>query len=234
MRRALGRVQDGRGVDFRASPARGLGCAPARVPSRALRVPRHPPESRPQLLVGRDADGGQYSGKTDCLGVSRRVDSHDRVDRGALGVAVGICVMERGQALAEVAHRGRERVVGAVHVGPKRVAADLRAVCHLEDRQHRRPVGAGEIAVSLVGDAPHAAACMELEEFRSLRAQVEVRVRLELPEELSKPVMLVGIEALTLGRPAGAIVTRTRSLLQSLFQACSRIAPTRCIVKNVV
>jgi hypothetical protein len=114
------------------------------------------------------------------------------------------------------------------------VAADLRAVCHLEDRQHRRLVGAGEIAVSLVGDAPHAAACMELEEFRSLRAQVEVRVRLELPEELSKPVMLVGIEALTLGRPAGAIVTRTRSLLQSLFQACSRIAPTRCIVKNVV
>ena len=213
---------------------RALGCETARVPSRALRVPRHPPESRPQLLVGRDADGGQYSGKTDCLGVSRRVDSHDRVDRGALGVAVGICVMERGQALAEVAHRGRERVVGAVHVGPKRVAADLRAVCHLEDRQHRRLVGAGEIAVSLVGDAPHAAACMELEEFRSLRAQVEVRVRLELPEELSKPVMLVGIEALTLGRPAGAIVTRTRSLLQSLFQACSRIAPTRCIVKNVV
>ena len=89
--------------------------------------------------------------------------------------------------------------------------------------------------MSLVGDAPHAAACMELEEFRSLRAQViraqvEVRVRLELPEELSKPVMLVGIEALTLGRPAGAIVTRTRSLLQSLFQACSRIAPTICIV----
>ena len=57
MRRALGRVQDSRGVDFRASPARGLGCAPARVPSRALRVPRHPPESRPQSLVGRDADG---------------------------------------------------------------------------------------------------------------------------------------------------------------------------------
>ena len=37
---------------------RALGSAAARVPSRALRVPRHPPESRPPSLVGRDADGG--------------------------------------------------------------------------------------------------------------------------------------------------------------------------------
>ena len=36
----------------------GLGCAAARVPSRALRIPRHLPESRPPSLVGRDADGG--------------------------------------------------------------------------------------------------------------------------------------------------------------------------------
>ena len=36
---------------------RALGCAPELVPSRALRVPRHRPESRPQSLVGRDADG---------------------------------------------------------------------------------------------------------------------------------------------------------------------------------
>jgi hypothetical protein len=59
----------GASISGRVWPRR-LGCAAARVPSRALRVPRHLPGSRPPLLVGRDADGGQYSGKTDCLGVS--------------------------------------------------------------------------------------------------------------------------------------------------------------------
>ena len=53
----------------------------------------------------------------------RAVPSHDRVLRGVVGLPEDARGVHRGEAVDQLTHRGRERLVREVLVGPHRVAA---------------------------------------------------------------------------------------------------------------
>ena len=65
------------------------------------------------------------------------VPSHDRVLRGVVGLPEDARGVHRGEAVDQLTHRGRERLVREVLVGPHRVAALRRAGDHLQHRADR-------------------------------------------------------------------------------------------------
>ena len=119
---------------------RALGCAPARVPSRALRVPRHPPESRAPSLVGRDADGRSVLREDRLPGRLRRRTGGPRLRH--LGRKTEVRedaphhgrVLDRGDEVeataARLAGEDVDRPDAAEQLGPRRVG----------DRRHKGPI----------------------------------------------------------------------------------------------
>ena len=129
------------------------------------------------------------------LAAGLRVHPDHRVDRHLLRLAVRRRVVERRETLAEFLQRRRQLLVGLVHVGPHRVAADRGAFDHVEDRHHRGALLEADVAVPLVGDA--AARGHQLEDLGVVRERVvEVRVPLELAEVAAEADVLLHREVL--------------------------------------
>ena len=115
------------------------------------------------------------------LAAGLRVNADHRVDRHLLRLAVRRRVVERGESFAEFLQRRRQLLVGLVHVGPHRVAADIGALDHVQDRHHRGALLEADVAVPLVRDP--AAGGHQLEDLGVVRERVvEVRVPLQLAE----------------------------------------------------
>ena len=63
---------------------------------------------------------------------------------------MGRRIVERGEALAEIPHGGREFFKRLVDIGPHCVSAHFRALDHVEDREDRWFVLKSDIAVPFV------------------------------------------------------------------------------------
>ncbi len=112
----------------------------------------------------------------------RRVDADQRVDGNAVRPVVRLRVMQGGEAVAHLPHRRGERLVGGDQVGPHGVAADLRALLHVQDRHQRRVRQEGQVRVPLVGDAAFARRQPEQLRIAFGRAFLQVRMTFEFAE----------------------------------------------------
>ena len=136
-----------------------------------------------------------YSARLPVSGCARNNDRFFGVHGHFVGAVVGVGVVQRGQAVAQLAHGGRERVIRGGQAGPHGVATNGRAAHHFQHREDGGLGLKGQVGVPFVGHA--AVGGRQLKQVGVLGEGVlDVRVAFQLAKVAAKGHMLLHAQGL--------------------------------------